>query len=115
MFNMWIGLLCGCCLVVQAFAAPRSADTLILCYEDQNSYPWVMTDGSGLNLQLLQLVDATLPLDRLFCLSLPFLMGRHPFAQGITSSHEMGGIVGRRLALILNTAKPAVDLADTAA
>lgn len=64
---------------------------------------------------LFRPVDAPLPMDRLFCLSLPFIMGRHPFAQGITSSHEMGGIVGRRLALILNTAKPAVDLADTAA
>ncbi|MFZ4165475.1 FAD/NAD(P)-binding protein [Brevundimonas sp. NPDC058933] len=55
---------------------------------------------------LFRPVDATLPLDRLFCLSLPFLMGRHPFAQGITSSHEMGGIVGRRLAFVLDTEKP---------
>ena len=55
---------------------------------------------------LFRPVDAPLPADRLFCLSLPFLMGRHPFAQGITSSHEMGGIVGRRLAFVLNTAKP---------
>ncbi|CAN5149838.1 FAD-NAD(P)-binding protein [soil metagenome] len=39
-----------------------------------------------------------LPADRLFCLSLPFIMGRHPFVQGITSSHEMGEIVGRALA-----------------
>ena len=64
---------------------------------------------------LFRPVNAPLPMDRLFCLSLPFLMGRYPFAQGITSSHEMGGIVGRRLALIMNTAKPAVDLAETAA
>lgn len=54
---------------------------------------------------LFRPVDATLPLDRLFCLSLPFLMGRHPFAQGITSSHEMGGIVGRRLAFVLDAEK----------
>lgn len=65
--------------------------------------------------ELFRPVNAPLPMDRLFCLSLPFLMGRHPFAQGITSSHEMGGIVGRRLALILDTAKPVVDLAETAA
>lgn len=39
-----------------------------------------------------------LPADRLFCLSLPFIMGRHPFVQGITSSHEMGEIVGQALA-----------------
>ncbi|RZJ97649.1 MAG: FAD-dependent oxidoreductase, partial [Brevundimonas sp.] len=46
------------------------------------------------------------PEDRLFCLSLPFIMGRHPFVQGITSSHEMGEIVGRRLALALGAMKP---------
>ncbi len=30
---------------------------------------------------------------RLFCLSLPFLLGEHPFAQGITSSAEMACVV----------------------
>lgn len=55
---------------------------------------------------LFRPVDAPLPPDRLFCLSLPFLMNRHPFVQGITSSHEMGGIVGRRLAFVVDTAKP---------
>lgn len=35
---------------------------------------------------------------RLYCLSIPFILGRHPFIQGITSSHEMGGIVGADLA-----------------
>lgn len=38
------------------------------------------------------------PMERLFCLGLPFIMGRHPFIQGITSSHEMGEIVGEALA-----------------
>lgn len=37
------------------------------------------------------------PLDRLFCLGIPFLMGRHPFVQGITSSYEMGEVVGEAL------------------
>ena len=31
--------------------------------------------------------------DRVFCLSLPFLLGQHPFAQGITSSAEMAEVV----------------------
>ncbi len=35
---------------------------------------------------------------RLYCLSIPFILGRHPFVQGITSSHEMGEIVGTELA-----------------
>lgn len=60
-------------------------------------------------------VDAPLPPDRLFCLALPFLMGRHPFAQGITSSFEMGGIVGRRLALVVEGDKRAPLPAASAA
>jgi uncharacterized NAD(P)/FAD-binding protein YdhS len=43
-------------------------------------------------------VSDDIPADRLFCLSLPFILGRHPFSQGITSSHEMGEVVGARLA-----------------
>jgi uncharacterized NAD(P)/FAD-binding protein YdhS len=46
------------------------------------------------------------PRDRLFCLSLPFIMGRHPFVQGITSSHEMGEIVGAQLALAVEARVP---------
>jgi uncharacterized NAD(P)/FAD-binding protein YdhS len=42
-----------------------------------------------------------IPADRLFCLSLPFILGRHPFSQGITSSHEMGRVVGEQLAAAL--------------
>ncbi|WP_416463707.1 FAD/NAD(P)-binding protein [Sphingomonas sp. VDB2] len=43
-------------------------------------------------------VSPDIPTDQLFCLSLPFLMGRHPFIQGITSAHEMGLVVGEELA-----------------
>ena len=42
-----------------------------------------------------------LPPDQLFCLSLPFILGRHPFHQGITSSHEMGITVAEQLAAAL--------------
>lgn len=34
---------------------------------------------------------------RLFCLSLPFLLGDHPFAQGITSSAEMAQVVANSI------------------
>lgn len=34
----------------------------------------------------------------IYCLSIPFILGRHPFIQGITSSNEMGQIVGADLA-----------------
>lgn len=43
-------------------------------------------------------VSDGIPDDQLFCLSLPFILGRHPFIQGITSSHEMGLIVAEQLA-----------------
>jgi uncharacterized NAD(P)/FAD-binding protein YdhS len=55
------------------------------------------------------------PRDRLFCLSLPFIMGRHPFVQGITSSHEMGEIVGEQLALALDAQVPVSDAHPAAA
>ncbi len=35
---------------------------------------------------------------QIYCLSIPFILGRHPFIQGITSSFEMGEIVGADLA-----------------
>jgi len=45
--------------------------------------------------------------DLLFCLSLPFILGRHPFIQGITSSHEMGAVVGAALAAAIARAAQA--------
>ncbi|MES2495808.1 MAG: FAD/NAD(P)-binding protein [Pseudomonadota bacterium] len=47
-------------------------------------------------------ISDDIPADQLFCLSLPFIMGRHPFIQGITSSHEMGLVVGAELAAAVN-------------
>ena len=46
-------LLIGCLPVVT-----RAELALTFCYEDKDSYPWVMTDGTGLNLQLLSMVAA---------------------------------------------------------
>ncbi len=46
-------------------------------------------------------ISDDIPPDQLFCLSLPFILGRHPFIQGITSSHEMGQIVGQQLAVAI--------------
>ena len=43
-------------------------------------------------------ISEAIPEDQLFCLSLPFLLGRHPFIQGNTSSHEMGLVVAEQLA-----------------
>jgi uncharacterized NAD(P)/FAD-binding protein YdhS len=60
-------------------------------------------------------VAEAVPADRLYCLSLPFLMGRHPFVQGITSSHEIGEIVGRRLALVLEARTVVPDALNVAA
>lgn len=56
--------------------------------------------------------------DRLFCLSIPFILERHPFVQGITSSHELGGTVGAALAhaadTMANRQGDAVGTAETA-
>ena len=62
MTKVLIGLLCCCCLLANVYAAPRPAQALTLCYEDQDSYPWVMTNNSGLNLELLALVEQALEL-----------------------------------------------------
>lgn len=56
------------------------------------------------------IVAPGVPGDRLFCVSLPFIMGRHPFAQGITGSHEMGQIVGERLATVVSGSGATVDM-----
>lgn len=49
--------------VVPAVAAEETrAPRLTFCYEDKESFPWVMPDGSGLNLLLLKQVAATLDL-----------------------------------------------------
>jgi polar amino acid transport system substrate-binding protein len=55
----WI---CCCLLSAAVSGGEREYRTLTLCYEDQDSYPWVMTDGSGLNLELLALVEQALQL-----------------------------------------------------
>jgi uncharacterized NAD(P)/FAD-binding protein YdhS len=47
--------------------------------------------------------------DRLFCLSIPFILGGHPFAQGLTSSHEMGAIAARRLARVASASEDGRD------
>lgn len=54
------------------------------------------------------------PNPRLHCLSLPFIMGRHPFVQGVTSSHAIGQQVGVALASAIEAApEPSlVDLHD---
>lgn len=56
-----------------------------------------------------------IPADRLFCLSLPFIMGRHPFIQGITSSHEMGEIVGEALANAVSVGAEPLDITQSEA
>ena len=48
--------------------------------------------------------------DRIFCLSIPFILSRHPFIQGITSSHEMGG--WRRRSLAGRTMRSGADVAE---
>lgn len=51
--------------------------------------------------------------ERLFCLSIPFILERHPFIQGITSSHEMGEIVGTELSTAASAANDGQGQSDT--
>ncbi|MEX6501287.1 substrate-binding periplasmic protein [Pseudomonas zhanjiangensis] len=53
--------LCGLCPGL-AVAGQAAVEALVFCHEDQDAYPWVMTDRTGLNLQLLGLVAETLAL-----------------------------------------------------
>lgn len=55
-------------------------------------------------------ISACEPSHRLFCLSLPFLLGQHPFAQGITSSAEMAEAVAEAIERA-ETAHPAPSTA----
>ncbi|HLD66896.1 MAG TPA: ABC transporter substrate-binding protein [Pseudomonas sp.] len=59
MGRKWIGGLLLAAFCSQVAAAPA----LTFCYEDQDSYPWVMTDGSGLNQALVDLVGQALGLE----------------------------------------------------
>lgn len=43
-------------------------------------------------------ISSDIPDDQLFCLGLPFILGRHPFIQGITSSRDIGLVVAGQLA-----------------
>jgi len=63
----------------------------------QPGAPLTASRGIAIDDQFHPISD-DIPEDQLFCLSLPFLLGRHPFIQGITSSHEMGLVVGEQLA-----------------
>ncbi|HEX2590998.1 MAG TPA: FAD/NAD(P)-binding protein [Rhizomicrobium sp.] len=58
--------------------------------------------GIAIDDQFHPISDA-LPEGQLYCLSLPFILGRHPFHQGITSSHAMGLSVGEELAGLIAT------------
>ncbi|NEX60741.1 substrate-binding periplasmic protein [Noviherbaspirillum galbum] len=48
-------------LAQAAMAADRPAK-LVLCHENQDSYPWIMTDRPGLNILLLKLLERDLKL-----------------------------------------------------
>jgi uncharacterized NAD(P)/FAD-binding protein YdhS len=62
--------------------------------------------GIAIDERFHPVADGVAP-DLLFCLSVPFLLGHHPFSQGITSSHEMGSVVGEALAAAIGRASRA--------
>ena len=64
--------------------------------EERSASPDAPGRGIAVDDRFHPVVDG-IAVDELFCVSLPFLLGRHPFIQGITSSHEMGTAVGEGL------------------
>ena len=52
-------------------SAAHAEEPLTLCHEDRDSYPWVLRDGSGLNLELLAQVAEALQL-RLQLVAVPW-------------------------------------------
>ena len=49
------------CLLLLLFPTVLLAQTITLTYENSNSYPWYMKDGSGIDLMLLKMVDEAMP------------------------------------------------------
>ena len=47
---------------------------------------------------------------RLYCPSIPFMLGQFPFAQGITSSHDIGKVIAEDLSEV-DVEQPVVDIA----
>lgn len=83
-------------LEAKAFPFPSLRDQGIV-RDAQPGAPPAASRGIAIDDQFHPVSD-DIPEDQLFCLSLPFLLGRHPFIQGITSSHEMGLVVAEQLA-----------------
>lgn len=86
-------------LQARAFPFPSLLDQGIVRDAQPGAAPSA-SRGIAIDDQFHPLSD-DIPEDQLFCLSLPFLLGRHPFIQGITSSHEMGLVVAEQLAAVI--------------
>ncbi|WP_447763948.1 FAD/NAD(P)-binding protein [Sphingopyxis panaciterrae] len=86
-------------LQAKAFPFPSLLDQGIVRDAQPGAAPSA-SRGIAIDDQFHPLSD-DIPEDQLFCLSLPFLLGRHPFIQGITSSHEMGLVVAEQLAAVI--------------
>lgn len=55
-----------CVALLGLLSLPAQAQPLVFCYEDKESFPWVMAEGQGLNLTLLRGVGEALELDLRF-------------------------------------------------
>jgi len=71
-----------CLLWLLAGTCYGTQPALTFCHEDQNAYPWVMTDGTGLNLELLNLVQQRLQLQVVY-VSVPWKRCLSGMQQGL--------------------------------
>ena len=100
-------------LHAKAFPFPSLLDQGIV-RDAQPAAPSAESRGIAIDDRFHPISD-DIPADQLFCLSLPFLLGRHPFIQGITSSHEMGLVVAEQLAAALERGSGEADQPAVAA
>lgn len=56
-----------------------------------------LVDGDGILLKPFELDVDGLDAGRVFCLALPQLLERHPFAQGLVECHELAGIAAEQI------------------
>ncbi|WP_409522835.1 substrate-binding periplasmic protein [Nitrincola sp. MINF-07-Sa-05] len=61
-------------LIIWGFSSALQAaqpEELTFCHEDQDSFPWVMKDGTGLNLEMMRLLERELEI-RIHLVALPW-------------------------------------------
>lgn len=90
------GWLCALVLLGLTWRA-AAAQSLVFCYEDKESYPWVLANGRGLNITLLNQVGEALDLQLRF-IPVPWRRCLNGLAQGTYDGAFAASYTSERLA-----------------